>query len=591
MHPSSNVVVFEGSSTIGGVWSKGSFKSSPPYRYCLLLTSVIDRVYDAFWTQTPVGMAEFSDQRLPPVPELDSYYGFFPAKYVASYLESYVESREFAGRKLSSRIRLDSRVTRLEKKGGTCEWRAHIFVHNKSLRDEEEARNYTATAQKVIDATGLTSSPYMPSLPGLETFSGELVHQKDIAQSHVLHDSANHNVIVIGGAKSAADMAYAAAKVGKTVSWVIRKSGSGPASFALAQGSGSYKNSNEAFYTRLTALFLASVFVRARRREWSLAGFVEWLLYKTSMGMLFFSWIWKRVTARAWKGADYSGRQGKGDAWGESEDRGFHNLQPDTEIFWQNDSSGINQRPDFFSTIADRVTVYRSDIDRVCERGIHLADGNGTFVPADVLLCGTGWDIRSSYAHLNDATAHDLGLPVSQSLQSAQEALHCAALDTRAEAHILRRFPVLAHPPTYHSTPATLTPLRLYKAMLPVSDPSILFLGKIMLGNHFRTAEVQALWAVSVFDGTLSLPDEDAMEREITETVAWCRKRYLGKGQLGNWFWFDMVPYTDCLLEEIGLESHRGRKGLRDLVRPCFAEDLFGLIEEYKAKYHKREST
>ena len=132
--------------------------------------------------------------------------------------------------------------------------------------------------------------------------------------------------------------------------------------------------------------------------------------------------------------------------------------------------------------------------------------------------------------------------------------------------------------------------------MLPISDPSIIFLGKIMLGNHFRTAEVQALWALSVLDGTLDLPTETVMERDVAETVAWCKKRYLGKGQFGNWFWFDMVPYTDALLAQMDLWSHRRERGegwmeWRELVKPCFARDLSGLIGEYKRKYHKSKTT
>jgi dimethylaniline monooxygenase (N-oxide forming) len=74
------------------------------------------------------------------------------------------------------------------------------------------------------------------------------------------------------------------------------------------------------------------------------------------------------------------------------------------------------------------------------------------------------------------------------------------------------------------------------------------------------------------------------MRKAVAETVAWCRKRYLGKGHLGNRFWFDMVPYTDALLAQLGLESHM-KGGWRGLWRTCFAQDLKGLIGEYKEKY------
>ncbi|KAF2678473.1 putative dimethylaniline monooxygenase [Lentithecium fluviatile CBS 122367] len=580
VHPHSSIVIFEGSSSIGGVWSK-------------------DRVYDAFWTQTPIGMAEFSDKRLPSVPESESYYGFFPARYVTQYLKSYVESHVYAGSPLASRVRLNSCVTSLRKDAETELWRACVSVQSQLKFDGAPERSYTVIAPKVIDATGLTSSPHVPRIPSLDAFTGESMHQKDVAQSDFLTKDTQRNVVVIGGAKSAADMAYAAAKAGKCVTWLIRKSGSGPASLALAQGSGPYKNSNESFYTRLTALFLASIFTGAGSPGWSFAGYVERTLYRTSIGMVVFSWIWKRITARAWKEADYESRQPSQQRENHKDKspgggKGFCNLQPDTDIFWQNDSSGINQRPDFFSTIADKVTVYREDIERISDRAVILADTERTPIPTDVIIFATGWDTKTSYTHLDDATACSLGLPVPKSLQSAQYSSKWSDLDSTAEVRVLRRFPVLAHPPPHHSTPTSLTPFRLYRGMLPPSDHSIIFIGKVMLGNHFRTAEVQALWALAVFEGTLGLPSEEAMDRDIADTVAWCRKRYLGKGQLGNWFWFDMVPYTDTLLEQLGLGSHREQKGWRalgDWWRPCFARDLRGLIQEYTGKYHQSGDT
>jgi dimethylaniline monooxygenase (N-oxide forming) len=563
------------------------------------LTFCTDRVYDAFWTQTPVGMAEFSDQPLPPIPDLESYYGFFPAKHVTEYLESYVESHVYGGQPLSERIRLNNRVTHLVKRHETGLWHACICVQPQSDEDEMTMNEYTITAPKVIDATGLTSSPYIPNIASLPAFPGDTIHQKDVAQSSFLADTSKHNIIVIGGAKSAADISYAAAKAEKSVTWVIRRSGSGPASFAPAKGSGMYKNSNESFYTRLTALFIASVFVEEGGLTWSFGALVEWFLYRTTVGTLLLTWIWKRVTARAWGEAGYTSRQvtqqhlddSRAPRKPDGAGKGFHNLQPDTDIFWQNDSSGINQRPDFFSTIVNGVDVYREDIERIDERGVTLTDKEGTHIAADVLVFATGWDMKASYAHLDDSTAYTLGLPVPKSLQSTETASKWSTLDAHASTHILQRFPVLAHPPPHYSDPVTLTPLRLYKAMLPISDPSIIFLGKIMLGNHFRTAEVQALWALSVIDDVLDLPTEETMQRDVAETVAWCKKRYLGKGQLGNWFWFDMVPYTDTLLAQLGMWSHRKEEGRgwmrwKELVRPCFAKDLRGLIAEYKTRNH-----
>ena len=77
--------------------------------------------------------------------------------------------------------------------------------------------------------------------------------------------------------------------------------------------------------------------------------------------------IWRRINAEAWQEADYDRPDGK--------DNGFHNLKPDTELFWQNDSTSVNQRADLFGTIAKKVSVMRQDVLEVCDNGIVLKDG------------------------------------------------------------------------------------------------------------------------------------------------------------------------------------------------------------------------
>ena len=50
-------------------------------------------------------------------------------------------------------------------------------------------------------------------------------------------------------------------------------------------------------------------------------------------------------------------------------------------------------------------------------------------------------------------------------------------------------------PEGYHTE---LTPFRLWKSIVPLHDQNIMFVGKVMLGNHFRNAEVQALFACAM---------------------------------------------------------------------------------------------
>ena len=98
---------------------------------------------------------------------------------------------------------------------------------------------------KIIVANGLFSSANIPKLVGDDIFKAPIIHQEDFGQSSVLTTPGLHKVTVIGGGKSAADMVYACVKAGKSVTWVIRASGTGPGFLMSPEGKGPYKNAFE----------------------------------------------------------------------------------------------------------------------------------------------------------------------------------------------------------------------------------------------------------------------------------------------------------------------------------------------------------
>ncbi|MCJ1320278.1 monooxygenase [Xylographa vitiligo] len=492
-------------------------------------------------------MACLSDLPMQPrLREDETYYNFFPAKYVTQYLEMFVDNKIYAEKSLRQRIMFDSPVEeiRKNKEGG---W--HIV----------QSDTQRLTTNKLVVAAGLTSQPNIPILPGHGSFAGTILHHKDFGSSSILANAQVKHVAVLGGAKSAADIAYACAKAGKAVSWIIRASGSGPAAFASAQGIGSYKNSNELLYTRVAASLSPSV--------WMARGWIERLLHGTAIGRRLVDRIWAKIDTDTEGLANYDGRN--------TEKNGFSNLRSDTPMFWQNDSTGVNQRPDFWDVIAEKVKVYRQDILKLESSSVVLTKDK---IEVDALIYATGW--RCSYQSFVDTSlAHDLGLPSSIDVKAKPE---WKDLDAAADQEILTRFPRLRSPPPHYSSAPTSSPFRLYKHMLS-TDPAyhdVLFLGHIAVGNNFRAAEVQALWATAYLDGVLHAPSQAYMEKEVALQVAWCRRRYLTKGELGHWLYYDLVPYTDALLEEVGVKGHR-KSGARDFWAPCVAEDLKGVLEEY----------
>lgn len=265
-------------------------------------------------------MAEFSDRPMTPPPAEDQFYGFFPAKYSTAYIESYVDNHIYGGRTIRDRVLFKSRVDSVTKfqssdvVDGTInsrpQWTITYNTHHKLY------------ASKLIDATGMTSQPQIPSLPGISEFQGKTLHHKFFGQEEksLLADPSARNICILGGAKSAADVAYAFAKSDgeekKNVHWIIREDGNGPCAFFAAQPvSSRYANSNEGFYNRFLAGYLPNSF----GRRWSLW---KWLLQGTRVGR----WYAQRL----WTGFDKGLRGLMNYPREEGKETGFANLEPDT---------------------------------------------------------------------------------------------------------------------------------------------------------------------------------------------------------------------------------------------------------------------
>lgn len=247
----------------------------------------------------------------------------------------------------------------------------------------------------------------------------------------------------------------------------------------------------------------------------------------------------------------------------------------------------MNQREDFYSTIASKVHVYRNDIEEISANSITLAAGSyeekhARLLPVDVIILCTGWSPVSSL--YSPQLAGTMGLPLNLDKVKGPRGF---SGETAEAKEFPDPFLSLRNPPNYRKSRPPHTPFCLYKAMVPEVDSntqSIVFLGKLVVGNNFRAAEVQALWAVAYLDGHLRL-EKSSMRQDIIETVSWCRRRYLNKGELGSWFFFDVVDYTDSLLAQLGMKSHRRSWWWRDLFGPCKAAQLEDLIDEYKVLY------
>jgi len=263
-----------------------------------------------------------------------------------------------------------------------------------------------------------------------------------------------------------------------------------------------------------------------------------------------------------------------------------------SRIFWQNCTGGLLNHSDFFEKIANNVLIYCGDIQGISKDRIHLSTKEE--VVSDVILCGTGW--VPSLQFLSDEQRRRFGLPHPLVDVTAEEKSHWEELEATADVEVIATFPQLANPPAHYETPATSTPYRLYRHIVPLMKPensgidrSIVFIGHVGVGNYFPVVECQAMWATAYIDGKLNLPSIEAQEKDVALFTTWCRRRYLSNGHEGNNMTFELIGYTDMLLADMGLCSHR--KGwFKDLFAPCWARDFGGLKAEFIEKYGYHEA-
>jgi dimethylaniline monooxygenase (N-oxide forming) len=209
----------------------------------------IARAYPGFWSQTGLGMTEFADRKLVVPPDAKLIHNLPEAKLITEYLEDYCDNHIYDGKTLRGRMIFDCDVQAINKTENV--WYVTTMIHQKASHFR---------AAKLVMASGMYTKPNMPELPRVETFKGKVIHQKDFGRSHILDDAVVKHVVVMGGAKSAGDMAYASAKAGKAVSWLLRESGSGAGTFSEPNGIGFYKNAPEIASTRLVSLLTPSIF-------------------------------------------------------------------------------------------------------------------------------------------------------------------------------------------------------------------------------------------------------------------------------------------------------------------------------------------
>jgi hypothetical protein len=164
-----------------------------------------------------------------------------------------------------------------------------------------------------------------------------------------------------------------------------------------------------------------------------------------------------------------------------------------------------------------------------------------------------------------------------------------AGLMKTADQKVLSDFPKLKTPPEHESDKSKVTPSRLYNGIAPLNDDSIVFVGHVILSNAFRLAEAQAIWVAAYFDHNIERPSKDVALQEVAYNNAFSRRRYPTHGATGNYFHLDLVGYTDKLMQDVGLVSHKQKGWWANFVDPCLASDYKDMKREYLEKHGAKD--
>nr|POE74706.1 dimethylaniline monooxygenase [n-oxide-forming] 1 [Quercus suber] len=423
----------------------------------------------------------------------------------------------------------------------------------------------TFRTKKIIIATGLTSQPNFPVYSGAETFDAPYFHAKDFCkQSETL--TTTKNAVVIGGAKSAMDVAFAYAETGAEVDMVIRRHGNGPVWISYPWVMGGKKRLEKLLTVRWMTWFSPCPWGGEDGWLWA-----RRFLHGTAIGRFIVNQFWGGLGGEVLQVNGYDSHPE------------LQKLKPWNSAFWIGSGLSIHNYPqDFFQMVKDgKIRVHVSDVERLTARTVHLADGQA--LKSDLLVCATGWrkDPSIRFQHFGTAGIGLTQVPAEQ-----------RKLATAADEKVLSLYPRLRDQPTLNFKPKA-DPYRLYRFMIPPGrfhDRNIAFAGMTSSVSTSNCASAQALWIAAFLDGRLDreAATPEAVTDEIMLHTQWGKWRYpCGYGAAFPDFVFDALPYIDLLLKDLGLNVNRKKGWLADISEPYGPGDWAGLVDEWVAVHKK----
>ncbi|KAL2869594.1 flavin-containing monooxygenase [Aspergillus lucknowensis] len=541
VHPSAALLVVDESHSVGGTWAR-------------------ERLYPGLKTNNVFGSYELSD--FPMVPERYGVQGtgHIPGHVVHAYLCDVVDHFE-----ITPHLMLSTKVTSATLLDGGL-WSVTLKPVHESLKPVQVIQ-----AARLVIATGLTSTPHIPQIPGSETFDRFILHSKQLReQAQKLEQSKA--VVVVGGNKSAWDVCYTAARAGSQVHMVVRQDGGGPSylwprQFSLGQFTVSLAKLST---TRLFALFDPAPFS---------SGPFSWqkrFLHQTYFGQMICQMFWTYLDKLIRKLNGYNTHPE------------LQKLEPWATPFWMGNSLSIhNYETSWFDLVREgKIHIHIADLESLSPGKVHLADG--TALEADALVLCTGW---TTDIPVKLAVEHDIAKEEKMAMETIHASIpYLSQLPKRTPN--VPRYRDKSTSPSQVKGPAF--PL-LYRDIIPVEEfflrsKNLAFIGMSVSIHAVLIAQAQALWITAFFSDKVGhLPQEtfDAervRNRAILGRVYGQLRRPRETGGLAGRhadLVFDSLPYVDELLDDVGVTPARKGSWWCELTEAYRVSDYRGIVQEW----------
>lgn len=571
--PDVKLLILDQNKTIGGVWAK-------------------EKLYPGLQSNNQFGTYEFPG--FPMREELGVKKGqHIPGRVIHEYFREYAENYD-----LLKRIMFEKRVKSAEKILEGWRLRVASVVDGKEIEGVE-----VIICSKLYVATGLTSKPNPLDFVGAEDFEKPLIHFASLPRDaqRFLDDPSIKHVTVLGTGKAAFDSMYMFASAGKSVTWLMRKSGHGPTYMGPSH---LYLGPFRFWLEKLVTTRFVTWFSPCVWGGVDGFGYVRSLLHGTKVGRWVVDTVWKRLE---WEVVTQTGL---------NRHEEVKKLRPEIAAFWHGTNMALLNYPtDIHDLLVQgKANIIKKDIDRL-EGGNRVKFTDGTSLETDAMISCMGWDYVPSIEFLPKDIQSDLGIPSKELSKSQQEMWD--KVNAKADLEILERFPKLKEGPKPNRPPAEYTPWRLWRGVAPphLKEKNLVFSGMLHNYNMSISSEISSVWAYAYMNGKLTdapwslstqkdqvdvkaspeepTPKADGMDDRILYDTALFNRFGVWRSPFGFTqqfpdFIFDEIAYFDLLLQDLGVNNWRKGWGvLGEAFRSYGPSDYAGLADEWL--YHRKQ--